>query len=163
MSQPPYILRFLFFVSCARPHPSFCSLVILTFVNLLVISALLRFLFCLCFLFCCVVQLEDLAKVSIKGQVVQAAKTPASNAYRRGDTPNARSGYSSKPHFFFSFFFFCCARKTPSAVFLDDRSVCALTGFVPLYPVPRFGHTFIPWISFISLWAQHSRSSYCRL
>ena len=38
-----------------------------------------------------VLQLEDLAKVSIKGQVVQAAKIPTSNAYRRGDTPGSRS------------------------------------------------------------------------
>eukprot|EP00752_Nemacystus_decipiens_P007045 g6318.t1 len=36
-------------------------------------------------------KLEDLAKVSIKGQVVQAAKIPTSNAYRRGDTPGSRS------------------------------------------------------------------------
>lgn len=43
--------------------------------------------------FCLVLQLEDLAKVSIKGQVVQAAKIPTSNAYRRGDTPGSRSRY----------------------------------------------------------------------
>lgn len=30
-------------------------------------------------------QLEDLSKVSVKGQVVQAAKIPASTAYHRGD------------------------------------------------------------------------------
>lgn len=36
-------------------------------------------------------QLEDLAKVTIKGQVVQAAKIPTSNAYRRGDAPGSRT------------------------------------------------------------------------
>lgn len=40
-----------------------------------------------------IVQLEDLAKVSITGQVVQAAKLPTSNAYRRGDTSGTRSRY----------------------------------------------------------------------
>ena len=38
----------------------------------------------------CRLQLEDLAKVSIKGQVVQAAKMPTSNAYRRADSPSTR-------------------------------------------------------------------------
>ena len=37
------------------------------------------------------VQLEDLAKLSIKGEVVQAAKMPTGNAYRRGDNPGTRS------------------------------------------------------------------------
>ncbi|CAM9254093.1 unnamed protein product, partial [Scytosiphon promiscuus] len=36
-------------------------------------------------------KLEDLAKVSVKGQVVQAAKTSTSNGYRRGDSPGSRS------------------------------------------------------------------------
>ncbi len=44
-----------------------------------------------CVFFSCILQLEDLAKLSIKGEVVQAAKIPTSNAYRRGDSPGTRS------------------------------------------------------------------------
>lgn len=134
----------------------------------LLISSCNTFCFCWAFCFFAVyVQLDDLAKVSIKGQVVQAAKMPTSNALRRvvGNEPQGGRSrsvfhlaldvlvgmcYFCWERWFwwryrlgaFSLFVFIVTKVTPQVIYIHRAFLRMNCLTCPLLPPPyRLSHT----------------------